>query len=212
MPNAGRLLPTYLRGAVLQGEHEIVMALYGPMRTVLDVAGATVTVQQQTEYPEQLAADRVVTSSPPRSVALVLRAPGWATEVDVAVEAADGGDADVPGFEVTREADRVVLRGVWSRHRVRLRFVAAPTVESDPRGHGFVRLEPRMLGLPIPNRTSVTRDHAVAGLVDVAVVPVIDEHEDLALTLDPQTVHVVPGGVEAAFRTRTIRRPRCAVG
>jgi hypothetical protein len=74
-----------------------------------------------------------------------------------------------------------------------------PTIERDRHGHGLVRFGPRVLALAIPGATTVTADHGIAGLVDLAVVPTSDEHAGLRLVDDPATLAVVPGGVEALF-------------
>ena len=200
VPNAGRLLPTYLRGAVLESDEGPVVALYGPMCTELTIDGAEVTLEQRTEYPGELAVELAITSRPPRTFELVLRAPGWATDVDVAVDSTDHEDPRDHGIEVTHGGDRTVLRGAWSSQRVRVGFTAAPAIERDARGDGFVRWGPRVLGLPIPDRTTMTADHGIAGLVDVSVTPDSDEHATLGLVVDPAALQVVPGGVEARFR------------
>jgi hypothetical protein len=101
----------------------------------------------------------------------VLRVPGWASGVDVDVESTNGEDNPGRGVEVVRAADRIELRGSWSEHRVRVQFAAAPSIGRDARGEGFVRWGPRVLALPIPDRTTVTTDYGVAGLVDMAVEP-----------------------------------------
>jgi hypothetical protein len=217
VPNAGRLLPTYLRGAVLQDDGDVVVALYGPMRSEVTVDGARVRLDQSTQYPHELSVDLHVTCSPPRDFGLVLRVPGWAAGVDVAVESTDVPTPQAHGIEVTRAAGRVVLRGTWSSQRVQLGFMAAPTIERDARGDGYVRSGPLVLGLPIPDRTTVTADYGLAGLVDVAVTPDSDEHATLHLVADPTTLTVVPGGVDATFevdgRSRvTVRRRLTPLG
>jgi hypothetical protein len=169
------------------------------MRTELTIDGARVTLEQHTDYPDELVVDLIVTSSPPRAFSLVLRMPGWATGAEVQVSAADGvGTA--PGIDTEQAAERILLRGTWSAHRVRVAFTSAPTIEGDASGDGFVRWGPRVLGMPIPDRTVVTADYGIAGLVDVAVTPSSDEHADLHLVADPTSLQVVPGGVEARFR------------
>ncbi|MCU0262460.1 MAG: glycoside hydrolase family 127 protein [Candidatus Nanopelagicales bacterium] len=216
VPNAGRLLPTYLRGAVMLARGDVVVALFGPMCTVLDLDGASVLVEQRTEYPDELAVDLVVTSSPARSFGLVLRVPAWASGVDVDVEATRGEDQRGHGLAMVHTADRIELRGTWSKHRVRIRFAAAPSIGRDTRGEGFVRWGPRVLALPIPERTTVTNEYGVAGLVDVAVEPASAEHATLRLVDDAGALRVVPGGVEAAFRAEghptTVRRTLTPLG
>jgi uncharacterized protein len=215
VPNAGRLLPTYLRGAVLQAHGDVVVALYGPMRSDLTIDGTRVTVEQLTDYPYELAVDVAVSSRPSRVFGLVLRVPGWAAGTDVTVEPDGEGHPD-HGVEVVHAADRILLRGSWSHHRVRVEFAAAPSIESDARGEGFVRWGPRVLALPIPDRTTVTTDYGVAGLVDVAVEPVSAAHAHLRLVDDAAALRVVPGGVEATFRVeghaRTTRQTLTPLG
>lgn len=215
VPNAGRLLPTYLRGAVQLAGEDVVVALYGPMRADLTVAGGRLTVEQHTTYPDEPSVDLVVTCDPPRALGIVARVPRWATSVQI--EATTGDDRPDPGIELTRAADRVVARGTWSRQRVRLRFGAAPTIERDTRGDGFVRWGPRVLALPIPARTTVTADHGIAGLVDVAVEPVSEEHATLRIVDDPAALRSGPDGVDADFRiagdpTTSVRRRLTPLG
>lgn len=73
-----------------------------------------------------------------------------------------------------------------------------------------------MLGLPLPDRTTVTTDYGVAGLVDVAVEPVSAAHAHLRLIDDAAALRVVPGGVEATFRVeghaRTTRQTLTPLG
>lgn len=202
VPNAGRLLPTYLRGAVMTCDDEdVVVVLYGPMSTVLAVDGARVRVTQETDFPDDLAVDLVVTCEPARRFGIVLRVPGWAEEVKVVVEDI-GGQERPSAIAVTRAADRIVLRGEWSQQRVGVEFVSRPRIERDKQGDGYVVWGPRVMALPIPDTTTVTVDYGVEGLAEVDVVPTDDEHTMLQLIDDPAGLCVVPGGggVEAAFR------------
>lgn len=214
VPNAGRLLPTYLRGAVLRAAGDVVVALYGPLRTELFVDGSTVILEQRTAYPDEHDVELVVSADPPREFGIVARVPAWASDVEVAVAGGgaahgSGSGADVgsvagagldAGIDVSRASGRVTLRGRWSGQRVRIRFSAEPTIERDRVGDGYVRRGPRVLALPIPATTTVTAEYGVAGLVDLAVVPDSDEHARLRLVDDPAGLVVVPGGVEAVFR------------
>jgi hypothetical protein len=200
VPNAGRLLPTYLRSAVVRAGDDVVVALYGPMRTSVTVDGATLTLEQRTGYPDDLTVDLAVICRPARPFGLALRVPGWSTGVDVAVESAAGAPVGSDDVEVVRSGDRIVLRGAWSEQRVRVDFAAAPTIRRDARGDGYVTLGPRVLALPIPARTTVEYDYGVGGLVDVAVRPESDEHAALHLVADESLLRVVPGGAEATFQ------------
>ncbi len=188
VPNAGRLLPTYLRAAVLRRGCDVVVALYGPMTAGLDVDGVPVRLTIATDFPESFEVTVRVSSAAPVDFALVLRRPAWATGVRVSAAEAVVGQREV------------VLTRRWTDDEVVLGFDAAPHIRIDRVGEGYVSLGPRVLALAIPDRTRVTRQHDVPGFADLAVEPISDEHARLRLVLDrPDLLREVDGGVEAPF-------------
>lgn len=198
VPNAARLLPTYLRGAVLRLGCDIVVAFYGPMATTVHVDGTPVTIEQRTSYPNELSLELAVDCGEPTDFGLVLRVPTWASGVRVDVTG-DDGRAE-PAITVTRGQGRIVVRGHWHRHLVRVEFIAQPRIDVDPRGDGYVSHGPRVFALPIPERTTITTDHGVAGLAELAVEATSDEHTRLALVDDAPSLRVTDEGIEASFR------------
>lgn len=189
VPNAGRLLPTYLRGAVLASDRDVVVALYGPMRASVEVDGIAVQIDQVTTYPEELAVELRVTTERPVAFRLVLRRPGWAQDIRVT------------GAQVASETPgAVVIDRTWHDESVVVAFSTAPQVHVDASGDVFVTHGPRALALAIPSTTRVTREFEVPGLADLSVEPTSHEHDFLSLVVDrPDLIEVVPDGVVAPF-------------
>jgi uncharacterized protein len=189
VPNAGRLLPTFLRGAVLVSDRSIVVALYGPMRASVEVDGVAVQIDQVTTYPDELAVELRVTAERPVAFRLVLRRPVWAQAIKVT------------GGQVTGETPAaVVMDRLWQEESVVVSFSAQPQVHVEASGDGFLTHGPRALALAIPSTTRVTRQFEVPGLADLSVEPTSDEHASLSLVVDrPDLIEVVPDGVVAPF-------------
>gem|GEM_PF-538739 len=213
--NAGRLLPTYLGGAVMQEHDGVVIVLFGPMRSQHVVHGVTVVIEQVTEYPDGPMVEIHVATAQPVAFRLTLRRPMWTERAEVLVDGQaprEPGASPVasdefvmPGMTDVAISDRVVLFGRWHANAVSVRFDWIPRVRSDLRGDGYVTVGPRVMSLPIPSRTTVTRQHAVPGFVDVTEVAACADHDGLRLVADgSEPLRIVAGGVDVPF-TRTVR-------
>jgi hypothetical protein len=189
VPNAGRLLPTFLRGAVQVADRDVVVALYGPMRASVEVDGVAVEIDQVTDYPDELAVRLRVRAERPVAFRLLLRHPAWAQAVRItgAVVA-----SEIPGA--------VVIDRIWHDESLVLAFGTEPQVHVDANGESFVTHGPRALALPIPSITHVTKQFEVPELADLSVEATSDEHTFLSLVVDrPDLIEVVPDGLVAPF-------------
>jgi hypothetical protein len=194
VPNAGRLLPTFLRAAVLRQGADIVIALYGPMVATVTIAGVIVTVTQETTYPDELQVRLRVSTQRPVRFRLVMRRPRWATEVRVC-RIPDEAGGPTEELDTSDGLDRV-----WHDDSLVVSLVAVPEMSTDASGEVFVSYGPRVFALTIPSETRATRSFDVAGLADLSVEPTSTDHEYLAMiTDDPTLLTVVPQGVQAGF-------------
>lgn len=193
VPNAGRMLPTYLRSSLLREGDDVVIAGFAPMTAKVLVRGVPVQLRVETAFPDELGLTIHVSAREPVTFAIAVRHPGWADDVLV--------DPHFDG-ELRREQDRVVLHREWLQHVVRIDFAAEPRFQRDERGDGYVSYGPRRFALPVPSDRTISHDYGVAGLVDVNEVPTSDEHAHLALATDRPDLlqRVLAEVVEAPFR------------
>ncbi len=78
VPNAGRILPTYVKSMWLRSAEGLVAALYGACDLRTQVDGVDVHIAQVTEYPFDLGVTFRLTTAKPVAFTLSLRRPAWA--------------------------------------------------------------------------------------------------------------------------------------
>ena len=194
VPNAGRLLPTYLRGAVMVDAGGLVIALYAPLQVTAEVAGFPVTIAMDTEYPYGQRVLITVTPAAPVHFTLTLRRPAWADHVRVAAP---------EGIDVTELPDRIELTGEWHASVIDVHFASSPRVVRT-QGETHVEYGPLVYALPIPSRCTVTREYALPGFVDVSEEPTDDEHADLELEVGAASdIEVTARGLLVPLRRRS---------
>ena len=192
VPNAGKLLPTYLRGAILRDGDDVVIPLFGPMRAKMHVRGVEVELRVVTRFPDELALQIDVIALEPVEFSLIIRRPGWASDVTTSTSA---------DCLITEQAHRLVLHRTWSEQTVGIVFAAAPQFAADERGDAYVKLGPRLYALSIPSVQTITHHYGVAGLVELTEEPAGDGPMQIALATNrADLLRAVPGGVEAPFR------------
>ena len=192
VPNAGKLLPTYLRGALLRDSDDVAIAHFGPMRAKINVRGVDVELRVVTRFPDELDLQVEVIAQEPVEFALIVRKPGWAIDVTTMASA---------DCMITERADRLVLHRIWSEQTVGIAFAATPRFAADACGDAYVKYGPRLYALSVPSVQTITHRYGVAGLVELTEEPIGDEYMQFALATDrADLLRAVPGGVEAPFR------------
>jgi hypothetical protein len=215
VPNAGRLLPTYVRNQWLlglDGDVPVVTALLlAPSSVRVVTPGGLVTITQTADYPatHRLVYTVDVAAEVPVDLVLAVRRPGWATAVQV--DGIDGGRVSVlDGF--TR------LVGPWpiGRTEVTVDLAAAPQLREVRDGDEVVvGWGPLLFARPLPGRREVVRMYPVdvpgATFSDVAVHPVGAASDIvLAADADPQPCPVL-GSSEAALAPHAWQRQGLSV-
>lgn len=158
VPNAGRLLPTYVRAMWLRTPAGLAAALYGPgeVRAVID--GVDVRIGAATHYPFELSVEFVVEAAEPVRFELALRRPAWAEAVTWSAPAVDSS-AEAEGW--LRLARR------WAAgDRVRVEFQAAPVEHRFGPDELFLSYGPLVYALPLAGRETLGRQYAPGGFQD----------------------------------------------
>ncbi len=171
-PNAGRILPTYIKSMWLRSAEGLAAALYGASDLRTQVDGVDVQIAQVTDYPFDLGVTLRFTVAAPVTFTLSLRRPTWASGLTLA------------GVDKTAERDGWVhVRKTWvSGDQLTLRFAADVTSQRWINGEGFISYGPLLFALPLAGNARGGRAYR-PGFQDryydpVAPIP------DLALTRD----------------------------
>ena len=172
VPNAGRILPTYVKSMWLRSADGLAAALYGACNLHTQIHGVDVHIAQVTEYPFDLGITLKLTMAEPVAFTLSLRRPAWARGLELA------------GVDNAVESDGWVhVRRTWSSgDQLALRFAADVTCHHWINGEGFISYGPLLFALPLAGDARGGREYR-PGFADrtydlVAPVP------DLALPRD----------------------------
>ncbi|MDD3242749.1 MAG: glycoside hydrolase family 127 protein [Eubacteriales bacterium] len=185
VPNAGRIVPYYLRRTYLLEGDVLTKVLYGPSQMTAQVAGAQVTVGEESEYPFNNRIRLTVRVSTDAEFTLRLRVPGWADA------------ATLTGARYTHEDGCLVIRRVWTGETaLTLTFFASPVLRTDRLGEAYVTYGALVMALPIESEEHLVRDYPLPGFHDKQYSPAPGAAYDFALcaneTLrgDPETAQV----------------------
>lgn len=170
VPNAGRLMPYFLSGMVLQDEGGFLKAVYGPSTFQGEWQGARVTLTEDSAYPFGTTLGFTLTVSRPVSFRLALRVPGWAQGVQV------------DGCPLVRERDVLALEQTWAGSTsFTVTFQSQPQVHRDRLGDCYVTYGPLVMCLDIPSTAQTVRTYPLEGFRDQYFVPVPGAKWDYAL-------------------------------
>ncbi|KAI9010580.1 hypothetical protein DFJ74DRAFT_684981 [Hyaloraphidium curvatum] len=199
-PNAGRMLPTALGSAVLVEEDSLCVALFLPLEADLEVAGVPVHLEVRAERPGDTKLEVLVRSEGAISFELAVRKPAWAEKLEFHLNPSPRS-ADPPvGVHADRISVRLALSPQSPSRTLTVRFPCPPRIRRGPTGDAIVSHGPLLMTLPIPSRTTKTKELA-PGFWDLAEEPLDDEHA--RMELDPVgEVKEVDGGVEVGFVLR----------
>ena len=152
VPNAGRLLPTYLRylwlRGVRDGRPQLVALLFAAstLRTAVD--GVPVTVTQHADYPSESDLAFTLEVEGEADFTWSIRRPIWASEVAIA-----GVDAS----RITSEDGLLHLAGPWrGTTEVTVRLHAKPEIRTTA-DEALTAWGPLLFAQPIPGRREVAR-------------------------------------------------------
>ncbi|MDD3242748.1 MAG: glycoside hydrolase family 127 protein [Eubacteriales bacterium] len=170
VPNAGRVVPYYVQSMYLCRDDELTKVLYGPGKMTAQVAGAQVTVDEESEYPFNNRIRLTVRVSTDAEFTLRLRVPGWADAVTLT------------GARYTHEDGCLVIRRVWTGETaLTLTFFSSPVLRTDRLGDAYVTYGALVMALPIDADETIVRDYPLEGFHDKCYGPKAGAAYDYAL-------------------------------
>jgi DUF1680 family protein len=162
VPNAGRVLPSFVQAQVALGPDGPVVALYGASRTSLTLAGTEVGLEQVTRWPDEMQVALSLHPAAPLEFTLTLRRPAWAE--DVTLECSDA--------VVSTHGPWMTVRKRWQRgDQVTLQFHARPQAKRTRSGQVYFQHGPLVYALALDGRTEATRQWPFGGFREIVVVP-----------------------------------------
>lgn len=163
VPNAARIMPYHVSRMWLKTDDGgLALMFYGPNAVKADIGGATVSIEQQTDYPFGDTVRLTLRVSRPVAFPLKLRVPGWSRGMSVRC----------PEGVPAREGDYEVLRRTWrDGDEVIVRFgMAVEKIEAVDHT-AALRRGPLLYALAIPSVAKPTRQYALPGFADLDCTP-----------------------------------------
>jgi hypothetical protein len=150
VPNAGRILPYYVKAMWLRSADGLVAALYGACDLQAEVNGAAVRITETTDYPFNLEITFSVEAAQPTEFTLSLRKPAWASGFTLA------------GAESHTESDGLIhVRKTWSTgDQLTLRFETGVEVHRWGADEGYVSYAALLFVLPLKGEARPGRQYS----------------------------------------------------
>jgi hypothetical protein len=149
VPNAGRILPTYVKSMWLRSADGLVAALYGACDLRTQINGVDVHMSEVTDYPFDLGITIRFSVAQPVEFTVSLRKPAWAN------------GCALTGVEDYTESDRWIhIRKMWtSGDQLTVRFAADVECHPWANDEGFISFGPLLFALPLQGAARAGRDY-----------------------------------------------------
>lgn len=113
--NISRAMPNYVTRMWMKTESGLVATLYGPSEVHTVVAGQSVTIAEETDYPFRATISLRLAIARPATFAIALRIPEWCVAAKIAINGVASGVACKPGTFATlsreyRDGDVLTLQ------------------------------------------------------------------------------------------------------
>ena len=173
VPNAGRILPYYVKSMWLRSAEGLVAALYGSCDLRTQVDGVDVHIAEVTDYPFDLGITFRFSVAQPVEFTISLRKPAWASGFTLA------------GAESYAEQDGLIqVRKTWSSgDQLTLCFETDVKCHPWTNDEGFISYGPLLFALPLAGEARAGRGYG-PGFQDRHYDPVAP-CPDLALPRNP---------------------------
>ncbi len=149
VPNAGRILPTYVKSMWLRSAEGLVAALYGACDLRTQVDGVDVHITQVTDYPFDLGVTLRFAIAQPVEFTISLRKPAWISGFSLA-----GAES------YTEHHGLIQVRKTWSSgDRLTLRFETDVKCHPWTNDEGFISYGPLLFALPLQGAARAGRDY-----------------------------------------------------
>lgn len=153
-PNAGRIMPYYVKSMWMKDSEGLISALPGPCEVQTRVKGVNIQVIEETDYPFRNSITYHVNVEKPVSFVLKIRKPEWALSFKL-------------NCKFTENEGYIIINKSWkSKETIQLELVAEPQIKQDLNNENYFTYGALVFALPIESKESITKKYAVDGLND----------------------------------------------
>lgn len=147
-PNAGRLFPYMIQNTCMQNDKQhLYIQVPLPFRLVYEVNGQEVTVENQTQYPEQFSFTYQITTKAPIVLTFYLRKPSWVTAMETSENFKQVGDY------------YVIQRLFQSNDSFSINWKTHPMKFSTSQGEVVYQYGPQVYALPVDSKMDFGRQY-----------------------------------------------------
>ncbi len=160
VPNAGRIMPYYVKSMWMKDNEGLVSELLGPCEVKTGVKGAKVQIIEETDYPFSNTINYQVSVEKPVTFVLKIRKPAWAKTFNL-------------NCRFTEKDGYISINKTWTgTESIRLDLLAQPEIKQDRNKENYFTYGALVFALPIESIETITKKYAVEGLNDYQYEPV----------------------------------------
>lgn len=154
VPNAGRIIPYFVRSMWLKDADGLVSALLGPSSLTTTINQTGIQITEETNYPFSNTIDYSISVEKPLAFTLKIRKPEWADHIKLNC---DYNLTD--GF--------IIISKVWNNHEtIHLELVTEPKIRQNNHLEKYITFGALVFAAPVESQESITKTYATGRLFD----------------------------------------------
>ena len=177
-PNAGRIMPYFVKSMWMKDSEGLVSALLGPNEVKTTIKNIQVQIVEDTDYPFSNSIVYTVSVEKPVSFTIKIRKPEWAKTFKL-------------NCNFTEKDGYIIVTKAWkNKETIKLELGGKPDLKKDRNRENYFTYGALVFALPIESKEIITKKYAVDGFNDFEFEPVnlvkykIPSSQELKISLE----------------------------
>ena len=159
-PNAGRIMPYFVKSMWMKDSEGLVSALLGPNEIKTTIKNIQVQIVEETDYPFSNSIVYTVSVEKPVSFTIKIRKPEWAKTFKL-------------NCNFTEKDGYIIVTKAWkNKETIQLELDGKPDLKKDRNRENYFTYGALVFALPIESKETITKKYSVEGLNDYDYEPV----------------------------------------
>jgi len=181
VPNYGRNLTYFLDQMYMKSAEDITVMMYGPSKLTTEIEGATIVIEQQTDYPWNDDITFNIKATQPSTFSLRLRKPKWSASLDISLNE-----------NVTTEGNFYIITKEWlPEDSFTVKFKNPIQIKTARNEEVYIQKGPLVYAYEIPFKEEVIKQYEGSNYKDYYCIATSEDYKNLRI-LDSTKFTVTP--------------------
>lgn len=160
VPNAGRIMPYYVKSMWMKDSEGLVATLPGPCELSTSVKGIKVRISENTDYPFSNTIKYQVLADKPVMFPIKIRKPAWAKRFKL-------------NSNFTEKDGYIIIAKTWTKSEtINLEWITSPEIKQDQNKENYFTYGALVFAMPTESREIITKSFSAGDFKDFNYEPV----------------------------------------